>query len=255
VPVVHANAARLSQVFLNLVLNAAQAFDCEDRERNRIVVRLEDDHDGHVLVSVADNGTGIRKQHLARIFEPFFTTKAAGKGTGLGLAITHSIVESMGGDIWVDSTVDEGTTFTVRIPVGVGPLEPAKTEPAPRPAPRARILIVDDERSLARALASVFSEHHDVTVSSDPTEALNSLLEGEPYDAVVCDLLMPRLSGMELFERATAQRPEYESRFVFITGGATTPEAARFTAEQRHRVLAKPFDPDALLSAVAERLR
>jgi PAS domain S-box-containing protein len=124
VPAVIASEARLGQVFLNLVLNAAQAIPEGDTDANEIRLTSRLDSDGQVVVEVTDTGCGIRPENLRRIFDPFFTTKPAGVGTGLGLFVCQGILASLGGEITVSSTVGRGTTFRVRLP--------AATSEAPR---------------------------------------------------------------------------------------------------------------------------
>jgi len=115
VPPVLADESRLTQVFVNLLVNAAQAFRDRDPSRNRVTVSVRRDR-RTVVVSVADNGPGIAPEVLPRIYDPFFTTKPVGVGTGLGLAISHSIVSALAGELLCESTPGEGTTFHVRLP-------------------------------------------------------------------------------------------------------------------------------------------
>jgi PAS domain S-box-containing protein len=113
VPPVHADASRLGQVFLNLLMNAAQAIPEGNTAAHRITVRVRRDISGRVAVDVSDTGAGIPPDVMARIFDPFFTTKPVGTGTGLGLSICHGIITGMGGEITVHSELGRGTTFTV----------------------------------------------------------------------------------------------------------------------------------------------
>ena len=115
-PGVHANPNHLSQVFLNLLVNAAHAIPMGDVDNNEVRVRLGTDASGMALVEVSDTGQGIGFDILDRIFDPFFTTKDPGVGTGLGLSICHSLITASGGKILVDSIVDQGTTFRVLLP-------------------------------------------------------------------------------------------------------------------------------------------
>jgi signal transduction histidine kinase len=119
VPPVVGNEARLSQLFLNLVVNAAQAILGRDvaPAKHEIRLTIERAADGRVMAEIADTGVGIPPEHLARIFDPFFTTKPIGMGTGLGLSICHGIARSLGGDITVASTVGAGSAFRVWLPV------------------------------------------------------------------------------------------------------------------------------------------
>jgi two-component system NtrC family sensor kinase len=115
VPLVRVNEARLAQVFLNLVVNAAQAIP-EDGGDHEIRVRLWTGPNGEACAEVSDTGTGIPAENMAHLFEPFFTTKASGEGTGLGLFICKSIVESFEGTISVESRPGAGTTFRLNLP-------------------------------------------------------------------------------------------------------------------------------------------
>ena len=116
IPPVQGNAARLGQVFLNLIINAAQAIAPGRAEENEIRVTARLGELGRVTVDVSDTGSGIAPEVLERIFEPFFTTKPVGEGTGLGLAVCRSVVTSMGGDITVESQMGRGTTFRITLP-------------------------------------------------------------------------------------------------------------------------------------------
>jgi len=119
VPEVLGNDARLSQVFLNLLVNAVQALESCARERSEITVRTSTDEKGFAVIEISDTGVGIAPQHLNKIFDPFFTTKPVGLGTGIGLSICHGIVKSMDGMIAVDSKLGHGSVFRVRLPNAV----------------------------------------------------------------------------------------------------------------------------------------
>ncbi|GAC1549206.1 MAG: hypothetical protein NVS3B10_12610 [Polyangiales bacterium] len=255
VPLVFGNDSRLGQVFLNLLLNAAHAVD--GAAAGRIEVSIGVDGGGQVEVAIADSGAGMEDEVRRRIFEPFFTTKPHGVGTGLGLSIAGGIVSSLGGTIEVESAPGVGSTFRVR-------LRPAGTEAISRdvalapgpvaPARRARVLIVDDEPAVARALRELVGEAHEVTVACGGEEALALLRRCPPFEAIVCDLMMPGVSGMDLFERLSVDAPSLADRFVFTTGGAFTARAHAFADAHRDRLLEKPIAEAALLRAIAERL-
>jgi PAS domain S-box-containing protein len=237
-----ANAARLEQVFLNLLINAAQALPA-DQQSGEVCVSLGS-HGERVLVEISDTGAGIPPELLDRVFDPFFSTKPIGIGTGLGLPICHAIVTALGGEISVQSQPGRGTMFRVSLPK-LREL-PQSFTPAPGSlpqvaGPRARILIVDDELPVASMLARVLTEQHDVRVSTSGAEAL-ALLLAEEFDVVLCDLLMPGMSGMDLHRELAEKRPGMEGRLVFMTGGAFTPRAAAFLAGVDNARLEKPFD-------------
>lgn len=251
-PLVEASATRLEQVFVNLLINAAQAVPEGNPDQNRISVTVSSEA-GCVIVEVRDTGSGIPADILSRVFDPFFTTKPRGIGTGLGLPISRSIVTALGGEITVQSEPGVGTTFRVSLPAAImederpaSPSRPAAPVPeSPRPL-RANLLVVDDEPLVADMLRRTLSEIHDVTVATDAQTALGHVLSGKDFDLIFCDLLMPRMSGMDLYERLKEDRPGVHERIVFMTGGAFTERAAQFLATVPNPKLVKPFDLRAL---------
>ena len=255
VPPVFANEARLSQVFLNLLVNAAQAIPEGDPDRNQITVETRVGPGGRVVAEVRDTGVGIPPELRARIFDPFFTTKAVGGGTGLGLTICHGIVSALGGSIEVESEVGRGSTFRVSLPettVADRPAEKKVTLQAPR---RARILIVDDEPMMCRALARMLGSEHETLSTTDPRDAVRRIESGEHFDLVLSDVAMSGMTGIELYGRLAKTAPELAERMLFMTGGALTPAAAAFLDGRSDRVLEKPLTPDLARSAVARALQ
>ena len=252
-PPVLASEHRLGQVFLNLLINAAQAIPEGRAGEHRIRAATGAAADGRALVEIADTGSGIPPDVLPRIFDPFFTTKPVGVGTGLGLAICHSIVAALGGEITVETQVGRGTAFRVLLP-SAEPRPAAQTELALSPAPprRARILVVDDEPLVGRAVQRILAPHEVVACASGAA-ALAELSSG-PFDVVLCDLMMPEMTGIELHARLAAEAPEVARRIVFLTGGAFTTGAREFLAQVPNACLEKPFDPAALRAAVAHAL-
>ncbi|HET9452102.1 MAG TPA: ATP-binding protein [Aggregicoccus sp.] len=250
VPAVMAEEGRLGQVLLNLVVNAAQAIPEGNVEGNEIFLFTARAPDGRVVIGVRDSGAGIPPEVLPRIFDPFFTTKPVGRGTGLGLSISHSLVAGMGGEIQVESSPGQGTTFRVLLPAAPAVIRdrPAGAARGPLPTPpprRLRILVVDDEPGVARALERLLDEHEVVVAhGGEPARAL--LLVHADWDLVLCDLMMPDLNGMELYAWALEQRPRLAARFVFLTGGAFTDRARAFADQMAGRLLHKPFSADAV---------
>ncbi|MBI5494611.1 MAG: response regulator [Deltaproteobacteria bacterium] len=254
VPEVEGTDGRLAQVFLNLAVNAVQAMPDRDVAANeiRVVTRATADR---VVVEFRDNGTGISQAAQARIFQPFFTTKPAGQGTGLGLAISKRIVETMGGEISFETTVGAGTTFRVALPLAKAPgagVAPVHGAAAPQ-APRARILVIDDEVMVGRALQRVF-QGHDVVAVTNGREALAHLKAGERFDVIFCDLMMPGMTGMDLYAELARDAPADAARLVFLTGGASTPAARAFLEQVPNRKAEKPIDPDGLRRMLAQAL-
>ncbi|MBZ4421984.1 PAS domain S-box protein [Myxococcus sp. RHSTA-1-4] len=256
VPRVRANESRLGQVFLNLLVNAAQAIPGGTPERHEIRVATRVGSGGRVVVEVADTGLGIAAEHLPHLFDPFFTTKEPGVGTGLGLSICHSLVASLGGEIHVESEPGKGSTFRVLLPASQ-PVQAAPEPPAPPPPTaekRGRLLVVDDEPLVCTALARTLRPHHDVTMSTRAQEALDRIVAGERFDVVFCDLMMPGMSGMDFYSALKERYPEQAGRVVFLTGGAVTPQARAFLESVPSPHLEKPFASRELLSLVQERL-
>ena len=252
-PPVLASEHRLGQVLLNLLINAAQSIP--DGEPSRHLVRASTGvlPDGRVRVSIADDGAGIPPEVRGRIFDPFFTTKPIGVGTGLGLSICHGIVVSLGGEITVESEVGRGSTFDVLLPAAAAEARQGSPTAAALPR-RARLLVVDDEPLVCRALQRILSPPHDVRVQETGRGALAALEADGEYDLVLCDLMMPDLTGMDLHGQVAARSPALAERFVFLTGGAFTDGARDFLQRVTNERVEKPFEPAALRNLVARLL-
>ena len=247
-PLILANEGRLAQVFLNLLLNAAQAIPDGDAETNEIHVTTRETN-GCATVEISDTGTGIAPEHLGRLFEPFFTTKPIGVGTGLGLSICHGIVRNLGGTIEVQSQQGVGSLFRVTLPVREIVADAAITTRPPLSVGRTRVLVIDDEPMVLTAITRALSGH-DVVPLQDAREALPLLVRDAAFDLILCDLMMPNLSGIELHDMMGTVAPRLRCRVVFLTGGAFTQRAREFLDQVPNRYLEKPFDPDDLRELV-----
>jgi signal transduction histidine kinase len=247
VPEVTGNASALGQVFLNLLINAAQAIPEGAAAHNEIAVVTS--FDGvNVLVEIGDTGQGIAADVLPHVFDPFFTTKSANEGTGLGLAICQQIIKEHGGRLAILSEPGNGTVCSVYLrPVGVSQgasTLPAKGPPglaASRSARRGRILVIDDEPMIGRVIASVLADRHEVVAVQRAQEAFDRLEAGEWFDLVLCDLLMPNIGGPEVHDTFVSRWPALLPRLVFMTGGAFSQEATAFLARTLCPMLYKPF--------------
>jgi CheY-like chemotaxis protein/anti-sigma regulatory factor (Ser/Thr protein kinase) len=254
VPAVDANPNRIEQVLLNLLLNAVQALPSPEEPGHEVRAQLRA-HGGQVFITIEDTGSGIPDELLGKIFDPFFTTKPVGVGTGLGLPICRSIVRGLGGEISVRSVVGRGSAFTVTLPASNATL-PHKLlsprPPSPPPAQRGRLLVVDDEISVARTLKALLQNEHDVILAGSGAEALEAIASDERsgFDVIMCDLMMPGMSGMELYERLKQARPGLEARMVFMTGGVSMDRAREFLASRVNLTFEKPFDFDRLRRAL-----
>jgi PAS domain S-box-containing protein len=257
VPPVLATESRLGQVFLNLIVNAAQAMPEGHANVNQIRVRTRSDGPDRVSVEIEDTGPGIPPDVMRRLFTPFFTTKAAGVGTGLGLSICQRIVTELGGMITVDTKVGRGTTFRVLLPAADEERLPhASDRPLPSIAPRrGRILVVDDEPIIGTAVRRMLGSEHDVVTMTSAERALELIIGGERFDVVVCDLMMPVMTGIDFYDELSTQSPEHAERILFLTGGAFTAEAREFLDRVPNARLEKPFESQTLRALVNERLR
>jgi signal transduction histidine kinase/CheY-like chemotaxis protein len=255
VPSVRGTEHELAQVALNLLVNAAQAVPPGRAGDNQIQVATRVARDGRVALEVRDSGVGIPPHHLPRIFDPFFTAKAVGQGSGLGLAICHGIVERLGGDITVESTPGRGTLFRVLFPAADAPSARGRPTPVPLAPRRGRVLVVDDEPLVCRAVARTLGGEHEVVALTEPAEALARLDAGEHFDVFLCDLMMPGLTGMACYETLQARRPEVARQMVFLTGGAFTDDARSFLERVPNRRVEKPFDAEALRTVIAKQVQ
>jgi len=248
------NEARLSQVFLNLLINAAQAIPVGALAEHRVEVTLRARDPGTIVVEISDTGHGIQPEIIDRIFDPFFTTKPVGIGTGLGLSICRGIVVGAGGDITVRNLPSGGACFEVRLRAVEEEAPALAPPPAVVPPPatiRARVLIVDDEPLVGKSVKRALQDLHDVVVVGSARAALELLRDGHTIDLILCDLMMPEMTGMELH---AALGVEDRERMVFLTGGAFTQAARVFLASMPTRIVEKPFSPTQLRSALATHL-
>jgi signal transduction histidine kinase/CheY-like chemotaxis protein len=254
VPRVEANEQRLASVFLDLVVNAAQSIVEGSANENQILVATYVDPDGRVVVEVGDSGCGMSAEVLERAFDPFFTTKPVGVGTGLGLSVARNVVRSLGGEILIDSMFGVGTVVRVVLPpVSSAAALRNSTIRASAPSPRrARVLVIDDEPLVCKSLVRLLGAEHDVQTSSAAGEALETIRKGARFDAILCDLMMPELTGMDVYEALAREFPDQAARMIFLTGGTFTERARAFVEARPHRVATKPFKVQQLRQMIAE---
>jgi PAS domain S-box-containing protein len=255
VPLVEANEARLGQVFMNLIVNAAQAIREGDANRNEIRVRTRRSLEGYALIEVRDTGQGMDAETLKRIFEPFFTTKPVGLGTGLGLPICQRIVHELGGTITVDSSLGQGASFRVTLPPARTSAVHPRRLPAVHPVRPGKILVVDDEPSIGQVVTRILAHDHDVRTLTSAHEALDLITAGERFDVILCDLMMPQMTGQDLYEALGRTAPSQCEAIIFLTGGAFTPAAHNFLETVPNQRVEKPFDAFHLRALVNERIR
>jgi PAS domain S-box-containing protein len=258
-PQVFADGHQIQQVLLNLIINAEQAM-LSTKGRGTIVVRTwHDAKHETILLEINDDGPGIPDDLQPKIFDPFFTTKEVGQGTGLGLTVAYAIVQEHGGRIRLESKSASGASFFIELPVSGAkiPALPVAHPPLARPAEPARnasVLVVEDEAALANAVTDALGDAgYAPTHAADGEHALELVTE-RSFDAVICDLKMPRMDGKSFYRKLAASKPELAKRVIFVTGDVAGTDAEAFLEESGCMWLAKPFRLGDLLRAVRELL-
>lgn len=254
VPRINARGDDLRQVFLNLLINAVHAIPEGEAHVHEIRVTTWTNVRGRAAIEIRDSGSGIAAEALPRIFEPFFTTHP-GRALGLGLAVTRDLVTSLDGEIEVESALNRGTAIRLTFPPCD---ETSLVSGAPRddealvaePASKLRVMIIDDDRPVAAAIALELGEH-DVIVAESGREALEILRRDKDFDVILCDLMMPEVSGIDVYESLRLIDPALLGRVVLMTGGAFTHRAGEFLSSVDAPVLEKPFESGQLLAIVS----
>lgn len=254
---VSGSESRLGQVFLNLLVNAAQAIP-EGRALDNLIMLTTELRERWVLVRISDTGKGLSEAELRQIFTPFFTTKAPDEGSGLGLSICQHIVSGMGGRIEVESSPGQGATFTVWLPrqraedsleFATEPTDLLDIDPHQRPL----LIIVEDQAPVARALRRMLNDTFEVLHFERGADALTHLHAHPCCEAILCDLMMPQMTGVEFARELEAYHPDQLSRLIFMTGGAPGQSERHFMERREIPCMDKPFEPDALRRILARR--
>ncbi len=245
-PPVLGDESRLGQVFINLLVNAAQALPDGAVASNEIRVTTRTDELGRGVIEIRDTGCGMSPEVLKRAFDPFFTTKSVGEGTGLGLSICLGIVEALGGELTAQSVIGEGSTFRVVLPGSVLESSPvAAPAPAPRAASspsRSHVLIVDDDDRLRVSLGRMLGREHDVVLAKSGDDALAELERDASFDVIVTDVMMPGMTGSDFRAHVARRFPQLANKMIFMSGGAFTDEAREFVNQLGELCLEKPFE-------------
>ncbi|HVW28022.1 MAG TPA: ATP-binding protein [Polyangiaceae bacterium] len=246
---------RLSQVLINILMNAAHAVREIERTAHRVRISTRTD-DQHVAITVSDTGPGIAPETLDHIFDPFFTTKRVGTGTGLGLSISRSIMMDMGGDLIVTSVHGDGATFIALVPL---PDETALRAAATAAVinrgslssrERPSVLFVDEDNQILRAYSRALGRDCNVLLAEDGQEAIELLSSGSSPDAIVTELSLPQIDGAALYSWLRRERPGLVSRTVFVTAHSTTLEYKSFLRDVHNPVLLKPVNAPTLKAAI-----
>jgi two-component system NtrC family sensor kinase len=263
-PLTMADPHRLQQAFVNLINNAHYAMT-KAHAGGQLTVTTEvattaafadqqADADLVIRIAITDDGPGILPDVLPRIFDPFYTTKQQGEGTGLGLSVCHGIVKEHNGHIWAENNPQQGATFFIELPV-VTSNALAKARPAQQIEkvvfPRAaRILAIDDELDVLAVLDRLLgNEGYQIDLAEDGETGL-ALIEKTDYDLILCDVRMPGMDGIEVYQRIKLRDPELAQRVVFVTGDTIRPTTRRFLEESGLPYLGKPFDLTDLIKTV-----
>jgi CheY-like chemotaxis protein/two-component sensor histidine kinase len=262
-PLVVLDQYQMQQVFMNLIINAAQAMLQAQTPQPRLTVTSRRDATGGLTVEIADNGPGIPQSHLTRIFEPFFSTKQD-QGTGLGLPISQGIVQQHNGSLTVTSREGEGARFRVSLPLTELVLAPEPLPPQPEPVSRpepprvevfeGRVLVVDDELSVLDMAKQALSQTGlDVVTATTVKEAIEQL-KATTFSLVITDVRMPDGDGTKIWEFVRAQQPRLTGHLIFVTGDPQV--ASRICSRLGVEVptILKPFHVEDLCAKVRERL-
>jgi CheY-like chemotaxis protein len=245
VPKVLGNAAKLGQVFLNLMIHAIHALGDEPRGG---IIRIELAAQGdQVLISIGDSWPNVAPEAAERRFDPFLASRMRSLSHGMGLALSQRAILAMGGTLRLESEPARGSVFHVSLPAYQpgerGSQSFLRSTNAKKNVPR--VLIIDDEEMMCSMLEATLAEAFEVTACLDAHHALEKLYQ-EDFDVVLCDLMMPVVSGMELYRQLSQNRPSVARRFIFMTGGTFTENARQFLAEPARRFVTKPFRIDEL---------
>ena len=243
-----ADPRQIQKVLLNLIDNARRAI-VRARKGSRITVRLQANHTD-LRISVSDDGPGIPPEIISKIFDPLFSTREVGEGPGLGLSTSYGIVRQHGGRIWAESTPGRGASFFIDLPITppAQALDNAHSliTDAGRRKDEKSLLIIDDEAELADLVASVLTtDGWAVDTALDGRTAVVKL-EDRVYDLVICDMTMPGLSGLQLYERLKLKRPSQAARIIFLTNDRPSSSTQRFLRNSGATWLEKPFNLPAL---------
>jgi PAS domain S-box-containing protein len=267
-PNASADAYKLQQVFVNLINNARHAIKSIGRRGSLAITTdwlpADSGLPARVQIRFADTGAGVPADVMPHIFESFFTTKEPGQGMGLGLSICQEIVQRHRGRIWAENNEEGGATFVLELPVagqedgremppaGCSPPEAAETQCQTRGG--WRILIVDDEPSMAWSVEQFLTHAgFEVMVATEAEQAL-ALLEQDPVDLIVSDLTMPRMDGQQFWQAVSERHPELATRIIFSSGDSSSQRARAFLEESRCIWVEKPFNSEELLRLIQQAL-
>jgi CheY-like chemotaxis protein len=250
------DAAQMQQVLLNLIMNAEYEMNKAHGSGN-LTIKTET-KDNMIRILVKDDGQGILSENMNKLFHPFFTTKKVGEGTGLGLSVCHGIVAEHNGRIYVESTVGEGSTFIVELPIVRQ--EEEKAKPFELDAGKAgdigsRILVVDDEPSNIQVMRRVLTdEGYEVRSAGTAREALKLIKDGKRYALILLDIKMPGMNGIEFYQHLEKTIKPLTQRIIFITGDVLGTDTMDFFSRTGASHITKPVDIEQLKKEIKSKL-
>jgi CheY-like chemotaxis protein len=251
---------RVTQVIMNVLINATHAIAEIERPEHFIRVNVRSDED-FVALAITDSGPGIPAESLERIFDPFYTTKRQELGTGLGLSISRSILRKMGGELTVESVYGEGATFICFLPIPSRQTlleawqhRAASTFSVPQ-AEGTTVMVVDDDPRMLRSYARLLNAEHRIMIAHDGRDAIDMLESGSVPNLAVVELDLPDNDGPQLLSWLSQNRPELARRTLLVTSEDAQPRYAEFLSVHTGPILHKPLRGETLLAAIAGVLR
>ena len=257
---IEADSNQIQQVLMNLLVNAGQAMPEGGTitiETSQVFVGkdkalLDDIQSGlYIQLTVSDTGKGIEEEAINKIFDPFFTTKSIGQGTGLGLAMAYGIISNHSGSISVESRLNQGSTFTILLPISDKEISTEAIPSIPVVTGSETILLVDDEPMIIEVGSEILSIlGYDVLTAASGQEAIEKYKDNQDrIDLLIIDMIMPQMSGGELFNRLKEINPTVS--VMLSSGYSLDGEAQKILERGCNGFLQKPFS----VSQLSEKIR
>jgi len=253
VPRITAPEGKLSHLFINLMINASQAIDEGDVANNEIRIRTWAGED-LVYVEVKDTGRGMEPEQVERAFDPSYSTRPANEGGGMGLSVCRDIVADLGGEIQLNSEPGTGTAVLITLPTPEEVARRASADAEEIGHGQGRVLVVDDDPSIRSILRRILVDDHEVTLAASGEAAKELILAQEPFDVVLCDLMMSHCDGIDFHRWLVEQDPGLARRTVFVSGGIFTPRSSEYLATVGNLKVEKPFDSKVIRKIVSNLL-
>jgi two-component system, NtrC family, sensor kinase len=249
-----ANESQLAHVFLNLLLNAAYSIPEGDLRNHEIRIKARNAPPDKVAVEITVAGPRVVTEAAGEVLDSFPVSRFF-EGGRFAVAVCQRLVDDFGGQLLSESEPGRTSTFRVLIPV-------AEQRPDSLPVARggsgarqrARVLVVDDEPRIGSAITRILNPVHEVTSVYTAQDAISRFEQGEEYDVILCDILMPHLSGYDLYQSLAQIAPQSLDRIIFMTGGPFSTRGASFLDTVTNPRLEKPFSPEALRTLVQRSL-